>query len=54
MFVNYNVLEDRFKSMMDKYGIKNMDPEILFMVSDSIKTKYINIIKDLIAISRSS
>lgn len=54
MFVNYKALEDRFRSTMMKYGLRAMDPEVLFMVSDAMKSKYINIIEELIAISRSS
>jgi len=39
---------------MSKYGIANMDPEVMFMVSDAMRNKYTEVIKNLISISRSS
>ena len=38
---------------MSKFGIKNMDSEVMEMLSDAIKQKYTTIITDLIDISRS-
>ena len=54
MFLNYRVLEEKVRGMMSRYGIRNMDPEIMFMMSEAMKSRYTNIIQDLIAISRSS
>lgn len=54
MFLNYKVLEERLKSTMHKYGIRDMDYEVMFMINDAMKHKYTDIIKDLIQISRSS
>jgi len=54
MFLNPKVLEERLNQVMSKYGIKRMDPEIMFMISEAMKSRYTNIITDLISISRSS
>ncbi|CDW83759.1 UNKNOWN [Stylonychia lemnae] len=54
MFLNYRVLEEKLRQTMSKYGIRNMDPEIMFLISEAMKTRYTSIITDLIAISRSS
>ena len=39
---------------MSKYGLRNMDNEVMFMISEAMKCRYTNIIQELIAISRSS
>ena len=54
MFLNNRILEDRLKNAMHKYGIQQMDPEILFIMSEAMKNKYTEMIKELITISRSS
>lgn len=48
MFLNYKILQERLKSTMTRYGIKEMDNEIMYMISDSMKNKYTEMIKELI------
>lgn len=54
MFLNHKILEEMLRSIMSKYGIRHMDPEIMFMISEAMKSRYTSIIQELISISRSS
>lgn len=54
MFLNYKILEEKVQSTMSKFGIRHMDSDVLFMINDAIKSKYIQILQELISISRSS
>lgn len=40
MFLNGRILEEKLQSTMSKYGIKNMDADVIEMLSDAIKHKY--------------
>ena len=53
MFLNGKILEEKLQSTMSKYGLKNMDMDVMEMLSDAIKQKYTTIITDLIDVSRS-
>jgi hypothetical protein len=40
MFLSHKILEETMKDAMIKYGIRSIDPEVLFMISDAMKVKY--------------
>ena len=44
LFLNPKILEEKLRMTMSKYGIKNVDLSVMQLMSDSIKTKYTNII----------
>lgn len=54
MFLNHRVLEEQLRGVMSRYGVKDIDPDVLFLISDAMKQRYTNIITELISISRSS
>ena len=37
---------------MQKYGLQGMDPEVMVIISEAMKNKFAEIIKDLIKIHR--
>ena len=52
LFLNHKILEETLKSTMQKYGLQGMDPEVMVIISEAMKNKFAEIIKDLIKIHR--
>jgi hypothetical protein len=53
MILNPELLEKTIKSQMLKYGLSKLDSEVIYLMDYAMKSKYMNIIKELISISRS-
>lgn len=53
LFLNGKILEEKIRATMSKYGLREMDEEVIEMVSNAMKLKYTNMLTDLIEISRS-